>query len=181
MQRSTNKELLIYRAWATCDYSASQVTQLCKIIVSSYDNFLACTFGHILDAGDSSRAVPGFGCKLLTRKRKKNSNTQVCSGVTLRLFIQTRLLTAFILLVRKDFQFLGFPQMFPTGNEGEYLFIAQHTCTMQVGQSALLSRFTTRLHHKYHRTIGHEYFKIAFTGGIDTNLFMPNAVVDRAN
>ena len=32
---------------------------------------------------------------------------------------------AVILLVRKDFRFLGFPHMFPTGNEGECLFIGR--------------------------------------------------------
>ena len=72
-----------------------------------------------------------------------------------------------------------------------HLQFAQHTCTMQVGHSKLLSRFSARQHHQCEifgfklqmrkpnqprveiRTFQlTEYVTIALTGGINTNLFV---------
>ena len=76
-----------------------------------------------------------IGCSLITPKKKENSDTQICSGVTLRLFTsktslawksyltRKRLTAVILLLVRKDFPCLGFPHMIPTSNEGECLLI----------------------------------------------------------
>ena len=43
---------------------------------------------HILGAGDFSSVVSGFELYAINHAKQKISNTQVCSGVTLRFFMK---------------------------------------------------------------------------------------------